>query len=112
MSSLEENLVSCMLSRALDSEAAAPVLDSRMFGLSGAMLLDLPGPRSSELLERQARWESNARTYPRRLPIAIARASGSFIEDVDGNVFIDFLTGAGVLALGHGHPEVVQAVAR
>jgi len=70
----------------------------------------VPGPRSTVLLERQQRRESNARTYPRKLPIAIARASGSYVEDVDGNVFIDFLTGAGVLALGHNHPEVVEAV--
>ena len=70
----------------------------------------VPGPRSSVLLKRQEQRESNARTYPRRLPIAIARASGSYVEDVDGNVFIDFLTGAGVLALGHNHPEVVEAV--
>jgi diaminobutyrate-2-oxoglutarate transaminase len=72
----------------------------------------IPGPRSRHLLERQAERESNARTYPRRLPIGIARAQGSYIEDVDGNVFIDFLTGAGVLALGHNHPEVVEAVER
>src|SRR6476659_1778373 len=72
----------------------------------------IPGPRSRVLLERQAERESNARTYPRRLPIAIGRAQGSYIEDVDGNVFIDFLTGAGVLALGHNHPEVVESVER
>ena len=72
----------------------------------------IPGPRSRVLLERQAERESNARTYPRRLPIAIARAAGSYVEDVDSNVFIDFLTGAGVLALGHNHPEVVEAVER
>ncbi|GAA2371490.1 diaminobutyrate--2-oxoglutarate aminotransferase [Catellatospora methionotrophica] len=71
---------------------------------------DLPGPRSAELLERQRRRESNARTYPRNLPIAIAEGSGSFVRDVDGNVFIDFLTGAGVLSLGHNHPELVRAV--
>ncbi|MGH3979955.1 MAG: aspartate aminotransferase family protein [Pseudonocardiaceae bacterium] len=70
----------------------------------------LPGPRSAELLARQNRRESNARVYPRHLPIAIADASGSFVRDVDGNVFIDFLTGAGVLSLGHNHPELVQAV--
>ncbi|MFC7387722.1 MULTISPECIES: aspartate aminotransferase family protein [Sphaerisporangium] len=70
---------------------------------------DLPGPRSAELLGRQAVRESNARTYPRRLPIAIAEASGSFVRDLDGNVFIDFLTGAGVLSLGHNHPELVRA---
>ena len=69
----------------------------------------LPGPRSAELLARQGRRESNARVYPRHLPIAIAEASGSFIRDLDGNVFIDFLTGAGVLSLGHNHPALVRA---
>ncbi|MEU7526921.1 diaminobutyrate--2-oxoglutarate transaminase family protein [Saccharothrix sp. NPDC042600] len=70
---------------------------------------DLPGPRSAEYLAHQGRWESNARTYPRRLPIALAEGFGSFVRDVDDNVFIDFLSGAGVLALGHNHPEVVRA---
>ena len=56
---------------------------------------------------RRAR-ESNARVYGRHFPIAVEEASGSFVRDVDGNVFIDFLTGAGVLSLGHGHPELVE----
>ena len=71
---------------------------------------ELPGPRSAELLANQARRESNARVYPRHLPIAIADAAGSFVRDLDGNVFIDFLNGAGVLPLGHNHPELVHAV--
>ncbi len=69
-----------------------------------------PGPQSLAYLERQERWESNARTYPRRLSIAVRRAYGPYLEDVDGNVYIDFLGGAGALPLGHGHPEVVAAV--
>ncbi|MFC5720679.1 aspartate aminotransferase family protein [Streptomyces gamaensis] len=73
---------------------------------------ELPGPRSAALLERQERRESNARTYPRRLPIAIAEASGPWVRDLDGNVFIDFLSGAGVLSLGHNHPALVDAVTR
>lgn len=72
---------------------------------------DLPGPRSAEYLEHQGRWESNARSYPRRLPIALAEGFGSYVRDVDGNVFIDFLCGAGVLSLGHNHPEVAEAAA-
>lgn len=72
----------------------------------------LPGPGSAKLLARQNERESNARTYPRRLTIAPRRGVGSYIEDVDGNIFIDFLTGAGVLALGHSHPEVIEAVQR
>jgi diaminobutyrate-2-oxoglutarate transaminase len=72
---------------------------------------DLPGPRSAELLQRQDAHESNARVYGRHFPIAVQDASGSFLRDVDGNVFIDFLTGAGVLSLGHGHPELVEVAA-
>lgn len=71
---------------------------------------DLPGPRSAELLNRQQRQESNARVYPRHLPIAMVEGSGSFVTDADGNTFIDFLTGAGVLSLGHNHPELVRTV--
>ncbi|MEV4432385.1 diaminobutyrate--2-oxoglutarate transaminase family protein [Streptomyces sp. NPDC049555] len=73
---------------------------------------ELPGPRSAQLLQRQSRRESNARSYPRRLPIAIRRASGSFVEDLDGNVFLDFLGGAGVLSLGHNPPEPLAAAHR
>ncbi|WP_433273172.1 Pls/PosA family non-ribosomal peptide synthetase [Pseudonocardia xinjiangensis] len=69
----------------------------------------LPGPRSSELLARQEQRESNARVYPRHFPFAVAEAAGSHIRDLDGNVFIDFLSGAGVLSLGHNHPELVAA---
>src|SRR4051794_23672752 len=69
----------------------------------------LPGPRSAALLARQEKRESNARTYPRHFPFAVAEASGSYIRDLDGNVFIDFLSGAGVLSLGHNHPELVAA---
>lgn len=81
-----------------------------MNGLSGPKILtSVPGPMSLHYLSRQAARESNARSYPRRLPIAVQCAQGSFIEDVDGNVFLDFLSGAGVLSLGHSHPQVVAA---
>lgn len=71
----------------------------------------VPGPKSAELLARQGDRESNARTYPRHLPLAIEEGHGSFVRDVDGNVFIDFLAGAGVLTLGHNHPELIQVAA-
>jgi diaminobutyrate-2-oxoglutarate transaminase len=72
----------------------------------------LPGMRSAELLDRQQQRESSVRTYPRRLCIAIRRGRGSYVQDVDGNVFIDFLNGAGVLPLGHSHPELLEAIAQ
>lgn len=75
--------------------ADAPALNAWLTGprVTGAR----PGPRSADMLARQARRESNPRTYPRDLPIAIDEAAGCWVRDVDGNVFIDFLTGAGVL---------------
>ncbi|EYF05463.1 Siderophore biosynthesis diaminobutyrate--2-oxoglutarate aminotransferase [Chondromyces apiculatus DSM 436] len=64
------------------------------------------------MLEVQEQRESSARTYPRKLKIAVRRGSGAYLEDVDGNLFIDFLSGAGALALGHNHPALVDAVRR
>ncbi len=72
----------------------------------------LPGPRSAGLLADQERQESNARTYPRRLPFGIASARGSIITDVDGHRYVDLLSGAGVLALGHSHPELTAIAQR
>ena len=63
-------------------------------------------------LDRQSGFESNARSYPRRLPIAIRRADGVFVEDMDGRRYMDCLAGAGALALGHHHPVVVEAIRR
>jgi diaminobutyrate-2-oxoglutarate transaminase len=66
----------------------------------------------SDLLERQQRFESNARTYPRRIPIAIRSAQGIHVTDTTGRSYIDCLAGAGAFALGHNHPAVVDAVQR
>jgi diaminobutyrate-2-oxoglutarate transaminase len=65
---------------------------------------------TQKLLARQANRESNARSYPRRIPIAIQRAKGIQIVDTDGNDYIDCLSGAGTLALGHNHPVIVAAI--
>jgi diaminobutyrate-2-oxoglutarate transaminase len=61
-------------------------------------------------LDRQAAVESNARSYPRRIPLELKRAQGIHVQDSEGRWFIDCLAGAGTLALGHNHPEVVQAM--
>jgi diaminobutyrate-2-oxoglutarate transaminase len=62
------------------------------------------------LLARQKARESNARSYPRRIPIAIKRAKGIYVEDIEGRVFLDCLAAAGTLALGHNHRVVVEAI--
>ena len=53
----------------------------------------------SPLLARQSRQESNARSYPRRIPLALKRARGIHVEDVEGRRFIDCLAGAGTCLL-------------
>src|SRR5713101_543775 len=67
---------------------------------------------ASHYIERQQGYESNARTYPRHLPLAIRKAQGLYVTDVDGKVYLDCLAGAGTLALGHNHPVVVEALRR
>jgi diaminobutyrate-2-oxoglutarate transaminase len=71
-----------------------------------------PGPETRRLLDRQSQRESNARTYPRGLPIAPAAARGATIKDVDGNVYIDCLAGAGALNAGHNNPFILDEVKR
>ena len=59
---------------------------------------------------RQNDTESSARSYPRKFPFALSKAKGSWIEDVEGNRYLDFLCGAGTLALGHNDDEVNKAM--
>jgi len=61
-------------------------------------------------LERQEAVESNARSYPRRLPIALKSGRGVRVVDIEGREYIDCLAGAGALALGHSHPAVTEAI--
>ena len=66
----------------------------------------VPGSLSKKYLDRQEQRESNARSYPRRIPIAIREAKGIYVTDVDGRQYFDCLSGAGTLSLGHNHPVV------
>ena len=68
-----------------------------------------PGPKSQEILKFQADNESSAISYAKGMPMAMAKGKGATIEDVDGNIYIDMFSGAGVMALGHSHPEVLKA---
>ena len=70
---------------------------------------EVPGPRSQAMLDEQDELESNARSYPRSVPIAIEEGRGATMRDADGNTFIDFFGGAGVLNVGHSHPAALAA---
>lgn len=73
------------------------------------LLLDEPLDNDC-YLHRQAKFESKVRSYPRKLPFAIQSAKGAWITDVEGNDYIDCLSGAGTLALGHNHPVVIESI--
>ena len=60
--------------------------------------------------DRQNDFESSARSYPRKFPVALTKAKGSWVEDADGKRYLDFLCGAGTLALGHNDDEVNNAM--
>lgn len=67
-------------------------------------------PVHEGILRRQSARESAARTYARALPIVPVRARGLTIEGADGRRYLDCLSGAGTLALGHNHPVVLEAI--
>jgi len=73
-----------------------------------AIKTQLPGPRAQELLERDQRFVSPS--YTRIYPLVVERGSGAVIEDVDGNLFLDFTAGIAVTSTGHCHPHVVEAI--
>lgn len=68
----------------------------------------LPGPKAAAFLTRDERVVSPS--YTRGYPLVVARGSGAVIEDVDGNLFLDFTAGIAVNATGHCHPQVVAAI--
>ncbi len=68
------------------------------------------GNQNAHYIANQERYESNARSYPRRFPIVFKEADGIMVKDVEGNVYFDCLSGAGTLALGHNHPVVIKAI--
>ncbi len=69
---------------------------------------ELPGPKSRELIAR--REASMPAGYAKSTNIAIKRAHGALVEDLDGNVLLDFTGGIGVLNVGHTPQEVVEAI--
>jgi 4-aminobutyrate aminotransferase len=69
---------------------------------------ELPGPVAREVVAHDAEYISPS--YTRPYPLVIKRAKGAMIEDVDGNIFLDFNAGVAVCSTGHSHPHVVDAI--
>ncbi|ASA78528.1 acetyl ornithine aminotransferase family protein [Thermococcus sp. 5-4] len=68
-----------------------------------------PGPKAKELIEREGRVISPGLGV-KLFPVVPERGYGALIEDVDGNVFIDFLAGAAAASTGYAHPKLVKEV--
>jgi len=68
---------------------------------------ELPGPAAAEVVKRETALMT---TGTKTAPVAVKTAKGLLLEDVDGNVFLDFTSGM-VAAVGHSHPKVAQAIA-
>lgn len=68
----------------------------------------LPGPKAAAILERRKNIVPNA--IGCIYPCVIKHGEGAMIEDEDGNIFLDWIGGVGVLNVGHTHPELVEAV--
>ncbi|RQN11721.1 aspartate aminotransferase family protein [Clostridium butyricum] len=68
----------------------------------------LPGPKAKEVIKR--REEAIPRAIKCVYPVVIERGEGAMIEDVDGNRFLDWIGGVGVLNVGFSHPEIIEEV--
>jgi 4-aminobutyrate aminotransferase len=68
-----------------------------------------PGPKARAIMERD---RASLATTTKSGPVVVKRASGSLVEDVDGNIFIDFASGISVLNVGSTHAKVVEAIRR
>ncbi len=79
-------------------------MDSKLIDLQ----TDIPGPKAKTYVARDQ--EAVSPSYTRSYPFVMARGEGSLAWDVDGNRYIDFNAGLAVVATGHAHPKVVEAI--
>jgi len=72
------------------------------------IVTEVPGPKSRDLAKRSAEALADALSLVH--PIYVHSAHGATVTDVDGNTFIDWIGGVGVMNIGHTHPEVTAAI--
>jgi 4-aminobutyrate aminotransferase len=73
-----------------------------------ALITSLPGPHAKKVIARDSQFISPS--YTRGYPLVAKSGRGAMVEDVDGNVFLDFAAGIAVVSTGHCHPRVVAAI--
>jgi len=72
------------------------------------IITELPGPKSRDVINKRNVEVPSAISCT--TPCVISQGEGSMIEDIDGNIFMDWVGGIGVLNVGHSNSEVVKAV--
>ena len=72
------------------------------------LLTEIPGPKARAHVAYDEKWTSPS--LPRAYPIVPVRGEGLTVEDIDGNLFLDFAAGIAVTSTGHAHPQVVAAI--
>jgi len=81
-----------------------------MGDLEPKIITEIPGPKSRELFKLRSKYIPQGVSNVH--PIFVEEAKGPFIRDVDGNIYIDFSSGIGVMNVGHGNPRVIEAIKR
>ena len=74
------------------------------------LVTEVPGPRARAHVE--ADQQVSSPSLPRAYPFVPVRGKGAEVEDIDGNVFVDFCAGIAVNSTGHSHPLVIDAIKR
>jgi 4-aminobutyrate aminotransferase len=72
------------------------------------IVTELPGPKAREHIAMDERYVTPS--LPRVYRIVPVRGDGVVVEDIDGNIFLDFAAGIAVNSTGHSHPDVVAAI--
>jgi 4-aminobutyrate aminotransferase len=72
------------------------------------LVTEIPGPKARAHVAYDESWTSPS--LPRAYPIVPVRGEGLVVEDIDGNLFLDFAAGIAVNSTGHSHPQVVAAI--
>ncbi|MBI4404194.1 MAG: acetyl ornithine aminotransferase family protein [Deltaproteobacteria bacterium] len=67
-----------------------------------------PGPKAKEIIAKDGAYSSPS--YIKEYPLVIERGEGSWVYDVDGNRYLDFMGGIAVASTGYSHPRVVKAI--
>jgi 4-aminobutyrate aminotransferase len=72
------------------------------------IVTELPGPKARAHIAFDEAWTSPS--LPRAYPIVPIRGDGLTVEDIDGNLFLDFAAGIAVNSTGHSHPDIVARI--